>query len=138
MSNFCIVFCILIVIHPQVSIIQPGNFGRATNILKAKTASDIWEKLDDERKQVFNRQYVELASDYFASTCQAGFKDTDMVIDSMVHAIVSAQPKGRYLLVSAVDMFFFKLFPFLPTALTDAVFSLSPMYAKRKEMLYAK
>ncbi|XP_067439505.1 D-beta-hydroxybutyrate dehydrogenase, mitochondrial isoform X1 [Thunnus thynnus] len=122
----------------KVSIIQPGNFGRATNILRMKTASDIWEKLDDERKQTFNRQYIELASEYFVSSCKAGFKEADVVIDAMMHAVTSAQPKSRYLLVSAMDRFFFQLFPFLPTGLADAVFSLSPMYTKRKEMLYSK
>ncbi|KAM9334056.1 retinol dehydrogenase 7 [Symphorus nematophorus] len=122
----------------KVSIIQPGNFGRATNILRMKTGFDIWEKLDDDRKQRFNRQYIELANEYFMSTCRMGFKDPDLVIDAMQHAVTSAHPKYRYLLVSMTDRFFFQLFPFLPTVLTDAVFSLSSMYAKRKEMLYVK
>ncbi|XP_008283870.1 D-beta-hydroxybutyrate dehydrogenase, mitochondrial [Stegastes partitus] len=122
----------------KVSIIQPGNFGRATNILKMKSGLDIWEKLDSERKQTFNQQYMELASDYFISTCRAGFKDTDLVINAMLHALTSTRPKPRYLLVSMTDMFFFKLFPFLPTVVADSVFSLSSMYATRKEMLYAR
>ncbi|XP_033979961.1 D-beta-hydroxybutyrate dehydrogenase, mitochondrial [Trematomus bernacchii] len=122
----------------KVSIIQPGNFGQATNILKMKTGLDIWEKLDGERKQIFNLQYMELANEYFMSTCKGGFKDANMVIDAMLHAVTSSRPKYRYLLVSTVDMLFFQLFPFLPTALTDAVFSLSPMYGKRKALLYAK
>ncbi|XP_071320225.1 D-beta-hydroxybutyrate dehydrogenase, mitochondrial [Trachinotus anak] len=122
----------------KVSIIQPGNFGKATNILKMKTGLDIWEKLDDKRKKHFNRQYFDLANEYFMSMCKEGFKDAGLVIDAMVHAVTSSQPKRRYLLVSATDWFFFRLFPFLPTVLTDAVFSLSSMYNKRKEMLYAK
>ncbi|XP_070786847.1 D-beta-hydroxybutyrate dehydrogenase, mitochondrial [Enoplosus armatus] len=121
----------------KVSIIQPGNFGQATNIVKMKTGLDIWEKLDNGQKQTFNRQYIELANQYFMSTCKSGFKSADLVIDAMLHAIMSPQPKYRYLLASTMDMFFFQLFPFLPTVLTDAVFSLSSMYAKRKEMLYA-
>ncbi|KAM9835998.1 D-beta-hydroxybutyrate dehydrogenase, mitochondrial [Aulostomus maculatus] len=120
----------------KVSIIQPGNFGQATNILRMKTASDIWDKLDDERKQTFNRQYIEMANNYFMSTCRSGFRNADLVIDAMEHAILSPGPKYRYLLVSALDHFFFQLFPYLPTALTDAIFSLSAMYAKRKELLY--
>ncbi|XP_068575990.1 D-beta-hydroxybutyrate dehydrogenase, mitochondrial isoform X2 [Cebidichthys violaceus] len=122
----------------KVSIIQPGNFGQATNILKMKTGLDIWEKLADEQKQIFNRQYIDLANEYFMTTCRSGFKNSDMVIDAMLHAITSAQPKYRYLLASAMDTVFFQLFPFLPTVLTDAVFSFSSMYAKREEMLYAK
>ncbi|XP_045894122.1 D-beta-hydroxybutyrate dehydrogenase, mitochondrial-like [Micropterus dolomieu] len=122
----------------KVSIIQPGNFGQATNILKMKTGLDVWEKLDDKQKQIFNRQYIELANEYFMSTCRSGFKSSDMVINAILHAVMSAKPKYRYLLVSAKDMFFFKLFPFLPTVFTDAVFALSSMYAKRKDMLYAQ
>lgn len=117
----------------QVSIIQPGNFSRATNILKMMTSADIWDK---EKKQVFNRQYIRLASKYFASACSSGFKSSNMVTDAMLHAITSSQPKRRYLLVSTRDRFFFKLLPFLPTVLTDGIFSFSNIYAKRKAMLY--
>ena len=81
---------------------------------------------------------MELANDYFLSMCKTGFKSPALVVDALEHAITSARPKTRYLLVSAFDMFFFRLFPFLPSALSDAVFSLSAMYAKRREMLYAK
>lgn len=103
-----------------------------------KTGLDIWENLDNEHKQIFNRQYIELANKYFVSTCKKGLKEADPVIDAMLCAITSAQPKYRYLLASAMDTFFFQLFPYLPTVLTDAVFSLSPMYTKRKDMLYSK
>lgn len=103
-----------------------------------KTASDMWEKFDDKRKQIFNQQYMELANEYFILSCRSGFEDAEMVIRAMLHAITSARPKSRYLVVSVMDWFFFQLFPFFPTALKDAVFSLSSMYAKRKEMLYSK
>uniref|UniRef100_A0A3Q0QU46 Zgc:113142 n=1 Tax=Amphilophus citrinellus TaxID=61819 RepID=A0A3Q0QU46_AMPCI len=115
-------------------IIQPGNFGQATNILKRKTSSDIWNKLDDEKKRIFGREYIELANDYFTSTCRAGFKDAEPVVAAMLHAVTSAHPKHRYLLVSVMEMFFFRIFPFLPTILADAMFSLSSMYAQRKEI----
>uniref|UniRef100_A0A8D3BXA5 Uncharacterized protein n=1 Tax=Scophthalmus maximus TaxID=52904 RepID=A0A8D3BXA5_SCOMX len=78
----------------KVSIIQPGNFGQATNILRMKSGLDIWEKLDEERKQIFNRQYLELASEYFMLTCKAGFKDTTMVIDAMLHAVTFFSPNS--------------------------------------------
>ncbi|XP_071774279.1 D-beta-hydroxybutyrate dehydrogenase, mitochondrial, partial [Centroberyx gerrardi] len=122
----------------KVSIIQPGNFGPATSIVRTKTGSEIWEKLNKERKQTFSQQYMELASDYFKSTCSSGFKDRQMVIDAMLDAITSSRPKYRYLLVSTFDMFFFYTCPYLPTFITDAIFFLSPMYHKRKEMLYSK
>ncbi|XP_067358185.1 D-beta-hydroxybutyrate dehydrogenase, mitochondrial [Channa argus] len=122
----------------KVSIIQPGNFCQATNILKLKSGLDIWEKLDDERKQIFNRQYIELATEHFLSACTAGFKDANPVVNAMLHAVTSTQPKHRYLLVSAMETFFFHLFAFLPTFITDAAFSLSSIYATRTEMLYAK
>ncbi|CAG5933884.1 unnamed protein product [Menidia menidia] len=122
----------------KVSIIQPGNFAGATNIVRPKTALDIWTKLDAERRRIFNREYLEVAAGYFSSTCRQGFQHAEPVVAAMLHAITSGRPKRRYLLVSALDAFFFRLFPFLPAALADAVFSLSSMYAKRGEMLYAK
>ncbi|KAM9767049.1 D-beta-hydroxybutyrate dehydrogenase, mitochondrial [Menidia menidia] len=122
----------------KVSIIQPGNFAGATNIVRPKTALDIWTKLDAERRRIFNREYLEAAAGYFSSTCRQGFQHAEPVVAAMLHAITSGRPKRRYLLVSALDAFFFRLFPFLPAAVADAVFSLSSMYAKRGEMLYAK
>uniref|UniRef100_A0A3B4H2K3 D-beta-hydroxybutyrate dehydrogenase, mitochondrial-like n=1 Tax=Pundamilia nyererei TaxID=303518 RepID=A0A3B4H2K3_9CICH len=108
-------------------IIQPGNFGQATNILKRKTALDIWNKLDDEKKRIFGREYIDLANDYFTSTCRVGFKDADPVIAAMLHAVTSARPKHRYLLVSTMEMFFFSIFPFLPTLLADALKKVIPV-----------
>ncbi|XP_054627152.1 D-beta-hydroxybutyrate dehydrogenase, mitochondrial [Dunckerocampus dactyliophorus] len=122
----------------KVSIIQPGNFGQATNIVKMKTLSDIWLKFDDERKQTFSQDYIKLAIEYFVSTCRTGFTNADKVINAMLHAITAPSPNRRYMIVSATDRVFFQLYPYLPTALTDAVFSLSSMYAARKEMLYVK
>ncbi|XP_077427244.1 D-beta-hydroxybutyrate dehydrogenase, mitochondrial-like isoform X2 [Vanacampus margaritifer] len=122
----------------KVSIIQPGNFGQATNIVKMKTVSDIWRKFDDERKQIFNQHYIKLAIEYFVSTCKMGFTNADKVINAMLHALTAPRPKRRYMVVSATDRVFFQLYPFLPTALTDSIFSLSSIYAKRKEMLYVK
>lgn len=100
------------------------------------TSADIWDKLDKDKKQVFNRQYIRLASKYFASACSSGFETSNMVTEAMLHAITSSQPKRRYLLVSTGESFFFKLLPFLPTLLTDNIFSFSNIYTKRKEMLY--
>ncbi|XP_023850546.1 D-beta-hydroxybutyrate dehydrogenase, mitochondrial [Salvelinus sp. IW2-2015] len=122
----------------KVSIIQPGNFGPATSILKRRTGTEIWEKLDEERQQMFNRQYVDLANNYHMSTCMTGNQDSSLVIDAMVDALTAYRPKRRYLLVSKLDMLFFYAFPYLPTRVTDAVFYLSPMYNKRKAMLYSK
>lgn len=78
-----------------------------------------------------------MANKYFQSTCNAGFKDCRMVIDAMVHALTASNPKTRYLLVSSMEMFFFSTFPLLPTFITDGVFKLSPLYHKRKVMLYS-
>lgn len=121
----------------KVSIIQPGNFGQATNIVKVKTAAEIWARMDEERKHIFNRQYIELANQYFTSTCCSGSASAEPVIEAMVHAVTSAQPRCRYLLVPPTETIFFWLLPFLPTALTDAIFSLSSMYGTRQRLLYA-
>lgn len=120
----------------QVSIIQPGNFSRATNILKGMSCSDVWDRLDKDKQLVFNPQYIRLASKYFASVCLSGFQTSTMVTEAMLHAITASQPKHRYLLVSPTERPFFQLLPFLPSVLTDGIFSFSNIYANRKEMLY--
>nr|XP_055027852.1 D-beta-hydroxybutyrate dehydrogenase, mitochondrial [Misgurnus anguillicaudatus]XP_055027853.1 D-beta-hydroxybutyrate dehydrogenase, mitochondrial [Misgurnus anguillicaudatus]XP_055027854.1 D-beta-hydroxybutyrate dehydrogenase, mitochondrial [Misgurnus anguillicaudatus] len=121
----------------KVSIIQPGNFGAATNIQRKKTSQDIWDEFDAARKLKFSQKYIEMACEYFQSVCSLGFKDCTMVIDAMLHALTAAKPRARYLLVSWLDLCFFYIFPFLPTYITDAVFSLSSMYQHREVMLYS-
>uniref|UniRef100_A0A3B4BDZ6 Uncharacterized protein n=1 Tax=Periophthalmus magnuspinnatus TaxID=409849 RepID=A0A3B4BDZ6_9GOBI len=122
----------------KVSIIQPGNFGQATNIVKVRTGADIWDRLDEERKRMFNRQYIDLANEYFTSTCRLGSGSTEPVVLAMVHALTSTRPRRRYLLVPPTELPFFKLLPLLPSVLTDALFSLSSMYSTRRQMLYAQ
>lgn len=122
----------------QVSIIQPGNFGAATNILHKKTPKDIWAEFDDVRKQTFNQKYIEQACAYFYSMCNSGFKDCSMVINAMLHALTAVKPRHRYLLVSWTDLLFFHMCPALPSFITDYIFNLSSMYHKRKLMLYSE
>ncbi|XP_077094706.1 D-beta-hydroxybutyrate dehydrogenase, mitochondrial [Siphateles boraxobius] len=121
----------------KVSIIQPGNFGGATNILRKKTPQDIWDGFDDVRKLKFNQKYVEMACEYFHSVCASGFKDCTLVINAMLHALTAPRPQTRYLIVSWTDMLFFYICPFLPTYITDSVFQVSSMYHKRKAMMYS-
>ncbi|KAI4898456.1 hypothetical protein NFI96_011937 [Prochilodus magdalenae] len=121
----------------KVSIIQPGNFGPATNIRSKKTTQEIWDKFNDEQKAIFNRSYIEMANMYVQSSCSAGSKDCHVVINAMVHALTAPNPKTRYLLVSSMERIFFSLFPYLPTFVKDAVFSLSPIYHERTVMLYS-
>uniref|UniRef100_A0A8C1R6P6 Zgc:113142 n=1 Tax=Cyprinus carpio TaxID=7962 RepID=A0A8C1R6P6_CYPCA len=121
----------------KVSIIQPGNFGIATNILPKRTPQDIWDDFDEARKLTFNQKYIEMACEYFDLLCTSGFNNCSMVINAILHALTAPKPQTRYLLVSWRDMFFFYICPFLPTCITDSVFSVSSMYRKRKVMLYS-
>lgn len=121
----------------KVSIIQPGNFGKATNIVKMKTSAEIWAQLDEERKHTFNRQYIDLANQFFTSATRSGSSSAEPVIQAMVHALTSASPRSRYLVVPPTAMIIFRLLPFLPTALTDAIFYLSSFYNTRRKLLYA-
>uniref|UniRef100_A0A8C6TNW4 Zgc:113142 n=1 Tax=Neogobius melanostomus TaxID=47308 RepID=A0A8C6TNW4_9GOBI len=122
----------------KVSIIQPGNFGQATDIVKVKTDEEIWARLDEERKHTFNRSYIELANQYFTSSCRSGSGSAAPVVQAMVHALTSARPRSRYLLVPPTELILFRLLPLLPTALTDAFFSLSSMYSTRRRLLYTQ
>ena len=61
-----------------------------------------------------------------------------MVVDALLHAVSSPRPQYRYLLASRLDSLFFSWYPLLPTAVSDGIFALSPMYARRRKMLYSK
>ncbi|CAL8397895.1 unnamed protein product [Boreogadus saida] len=122
----------------KVSIVQPGNFGRATNIVKTKKSWNIWENLTPEQKLVFSREYMELANAYFNTVTGAGFTEVSMVVDALLHAVSSPRPQYHYLLASRLDSLFFSWYPLLPTAVSDGIFALSPMYARRRKMLYSK
>uniref|UniRef100_A0A8C6TML7 Zgc:113142 n=1 Tax=Neogobius melanostomus TaxID=47308 RepID=A0A8C6TML7_9GOBI len=115
-----------------------GNFGQATDIVKVKTDEEIWARLDEERKHTFNRSYIELANQYFTSSCRSGSGSAAPVVQAMVHALTSARPRSRYLLVPPTELILFRLLPLLPTALTDAFFSLSSMYSTRRRLLYTQ
>ncbi|XP_015213190.2 D-beta-hydroxybutyrate dehydrogenase, mitochondrial [Lepisosteus oculatus] len=121
----------------KVSIIQPGNFGSVTNILQEKMAEDIWNRFDEEQKQTFNRQYIELVTEYATKLRREGIQDINMVIDAMVDALTSRRPKTRYLVVNMFEKVLFYAFPYWPTFLADAVFSLGDMYQKRKLLLFS-
>lgn len=101
------------------------------------SCSDVWDKLDKEKQQIFNRHYVNLASSFFISACRSGFQTCNLVMEAMLHAITAPEPRHRYLLVSTWERPFFQLLPLLPSSLTDAIFSFTSIYAKRKEMLYS-
>uniref|UniRef100_A0A8C6TJK8 Zgc:113142 n=1 Tax=Neogobius melanostomus TaxID=47308 RepID=A0A8C6TJK8_9GOBI len=84
------------------------------------------------------QSYIELANQYFTSSCRSGSGSAAPVVQAMVHALTSARPRSRYLLVPPTELILFRLLPLLPTALTDAFFSLSSMYSTRRRLLYTQ
>ena len=122
----------------QVCIVQPGNFGSATNIVRTKTGQDVWEKLDDERRRVFSRRYVDRMAECAAAAAKGGSTDVDAVVDAMRDAVVSGRPRSRYLVASSVgEAVLLHVSPYLPTRLADAILNRSPIFAVRKAMLHS-
>lgn len=67
------------------------------------SCSDVWDKLDKEKQQMFNRHYVSLASSFFTSACRCGFQTSNLVMEAMLHAITAPEPRHRYLPVLLVS-----------------------------------
>ncbi|MBN3273343.1 BDH protein, partial [Polyodon spathula] len=119
-----------------VCIIEPGNFGSVTKVLREKAAEEIWNQFSDEHKKMFNQEYLHIVTDYVNTQFRAGNKNIHLVIDAMVDVLVSPTPNTRYLVDNRMNKIFFFMFPYLLTCVADSFFACSGIYRKRKTMLF--
>ncbi|KAK1170222.1 hypothetical protein AOXY_G7024 [Acipenser oxyrinchus oxyrinchus] len=122
----------------KVCIIEPGNFGSVTKVLREKAAEEIWNQFNDEHKKMFNQEYLHIITDYVNTQLRAGNKNINLVTDAMVDALVSPTPNTRYLVDNRMNKIFFFMFPYLPTCVADSFFACSGIYRKRKSMLFSE
>ncbi|XP_078086625.1 D-beta-hydroxybutyrate dehydrogenase, mitochondrial [Mustelus asterias] len=86
----------------KVSLIEPGNYASATNILKVQTCEEMWNGLNDAAKRVYSKEYIQLCIDYIQNVTKGKPRNPMDVTNTIIEALVSPNPKARYLVVSMV------------------------------------
>ncbi|KAM6233345.1 retinol dehydrogenase 16-like [Porphyrio hochstetteri] len=110
----------------KVSIIEPGYFKTMITSAKSlkKSFLSIWEKLPEETKASYGESYLEkwlLAIGDMERKCNPNLT---LVTNCMEHALTCRYPRTRYSAGWDAKLFFIPL-SYLPSALTDMVFSWS-------------
>lgn len=103
----------------QVSIIQPGNYARSTNIQPPVSAEEIWNELSEEEKAVYNKEYVQERANFFNNILSEGSPNGNEVVDAMVDALMSPAPKARYMVARLKEKALVLVCALFPTAVMD-------------------
>uniref|UniRef100_UPI00398E598B D-beta-hydroxybutyrate dehydrogenase, mitochondrial n=1 Tax=Pristiophorus japonicus TaxID=55135 RepID=UPI00398E598B len=119
----------------KVSIIEPGNYTFATNILQVKTTEEVWNKLKDSLKSIYGREYIQLCIDSLHETINTSSRNPVDVTDTIVEALISPSPKIRYLVATLVERAIIFMCVHFPTWFTDVVFSYSKGQRKRNKLV---
>ncbi|KAM5165239.1 D-beta-hydroxybutyrate dehydrogenase, mitochondrial-like [Mantella aurantiaca] len=107
----------------KVSLIEPGNYGPATNILAIKSADDIWKSLSAEAQEAWGKKYVEKLTRFVNSGLSKGSSKGHEVVDAIVDALTSTTPKPRYLVGTLAEKISVYLSLWLPTSVFDKILS---------------
>ncbi|XP_070570796.1 D-beta-hydroxybutyrate dehydrogenase, mitochondrial-like [Ptychodera flava] len=113
----------------KVSIVEPGPYAKATKIGLnlweefERSSNALWDNVDDSIKRQYGKAYFDSHIDWWKSALADTYDDGTPVVDAMVHAVWSINPKHRYLIGGFFNT---KLTAFimnvLPSYLTDKIF----------------
>ncbi|CAH2255440.1 D-beta-hydroxybutyrate dehydrogenase, mitochondrial-like [Pelobates cultripes] len=109
----------------KVSIIQPGNYARATNIQPQRTAEEVWNSIPAHAKDVYDMGFVKKMTDFINREVLKGSDKGYEIIDAIVDALTSDKPKIRYLEASLQEKIAVFLYFYLPTSFVDAILAKS-------------
>ncbi|NXJ99262.1 RDH16 dehydrogenase, partial [Corythaixoides concolor] len=108
----------------KVSVIEPGYF--KTDITSVenleKNILSIWEKVPEEIKASYGESYLKQWLASLRRMQKTFTSDLTLVMDRMEHALTSCYPRSRYSAGWDATLLYIPL-SYLPSALTDAVFS---------------
>ncbi|KAM4770887.1 D-beta-hydroxybutyrate dehydrogenase, mitochondrial-like [Rhinophrynus dorsalis] len=104
-----------------VSIIEPGNYARATNIQPCSSAEDVWNSLPEHIQEIYGKEYVKDLTDVVNRELNKGSDKGFEVIDAIVDALTVQTPKPRYLVASIKEKIAVYLSVVLPTFLSDSL-----------------
>ncbi|XP_025919932.1 D-beta-hydroxybutyrate dehydrogenase, mitochondrial-like [Apteryx rowi] len=106
-----------------VCIIQPGNYAHSTKIQPPVSAEEIWNELSKEEKEVYNKEYVQEAANFFNNILNEGSTNGNEAVDAMVHALTSPAPKACYMVAELKEKLLVFVCALFPTAVMDSVLS---------------
>ncbi|XP_072020798.1 D-beta-hydroxybutyrate dehydrogenase, mitochondrial-like [Amphiura filiformis] len=122
----------------KVAIIEPGHYGWTTRVSQflnsdKNRADDIWQGMDDIAKQDYGRPYVDSIIDTYSRTQRVGsYADNTPVIDAMLDAILSKQPKHRYVISGLLGPAAWR--DFVPYNLMPSWWSDMKMYRQQEDL----
>ncbi|XP_020844858.1 short-chain dehydrogenase/reductase family 9C member 7-like [Phascolarctos cinereus] len=104
----------------KVSLIEPGNYAPATNILKTHNLEKYWNKFDDdETKASYSKEYLQFFANKVDKILKNGKHDSKEVIDAIIDALVNQEPKRRYLVATFKEKCLVYAFCYLPASLLE-------------------
>ncbi|XP_075994199.1 D-beta-hydroxybutyrate dehydrogenase, mitochondrial [Genypterus blacodes] len=110
----------------KVSILEPGNFVAATNIMTrdfiASTANKLWNEAPPDVKEDYGITHFERAMAQLRSSCSGGQKDVTPVLDDITDAITSQRPYTRYSPADPNWWVRVQLVTHLPSAISDRLY----------------
>ena len=80
-------------------LVEPTNFTGSTNVGdNVLIEQDIWDNMDEKTREYYGREYIKkFAAKMKTHVMNNPNKDRTPVVDAMVDAVTSANPKHRYL-----------------------------------------
>ncbi|KFV39561.1 hypothetical protein N341_03660, partial [Tyto alba] len=110
----------------QACIIQLGNYARSTIIQPPVSAKEIWNELSEERKAVYNKEYVQEQATFFNSILSEGSTNGSEAVDAMVDALTSPAPKARHIVAKLKEKALVFVCTLFPTVVMDSILSYAP------------
>ena len=111
----------------KVSTIEPGLFKTLQFFTVDTIIENTWNRTDEQIRQIYGQQYIEnqLKQLKTHKTLLRGNNNIDIVINDMIDAIVSKNPKRSYKPINTFLLFWIPIFlPVVPQGLIDFVFGL--------------
>ncbi|XP_072033860.1 D-beta-hydroxybutyrate dehydrogenase, mitochondrial-like [Amphiura filiformis] len=106
----------------KVVLVEPGHYGKCTAIVKHLDGypDQLWQAMDETCRNDYGRDYLDAWQQYYKEAMIACYPDPSPVVDAMVDAVTSRNPKHRYL-VGALWTTYFEAYwnMMLPSWLTD-------------------
>ncbi|XP_077988237.1 D-beta-hydroxybutyrate dehydrogenase, mitochondrial-like [Glandiceps talaboti] len=113
----------------NVCLVEPGPYARATSIGLnkweefKKSSYQLWDSLDDKVKRHYGKEYFDSHMQFWKNALDDTSDDGTPVVNAMVHAVWSLDPKHRYLIGGFFDTWVKAyMFRFLPSFITDQLF----------------